>query len=37
MKEKYEAAELSIVSFECDDILTASVDTGPYDTPYQPV
>lgn len=37
MKEKYEAAELSIVSFECDDIITASVDIGQYDTPYQPV
>ena len=37
MKEKYETAELSIVSFENDDIITASVDLGPYDTPYQPV
>lgn len=37
MKEKYETAELSIVSFECDDIITTSVDLGPYDTPYQPV
>lgn len=38
MKEKYEIAELRIVSFESEDIITTSnVDIGPYDTPYQPV
>lgn len=35
MKEKYESAEISILSFESDDIITASIDLGPYDTPLQ--
>lgn len=37
MKEKYENAEMTIIEFENDDVITASVDLGPYDTPFQEV
>ncbi len=35
MKAKYETAEMSIIRFESDDIITSSIDLGPYDTPLQ--
>lgn len=36
MKEPYELAELTVISFECADILTASPAIGDYDTPFEP-
>ena len=35
MKEMYETAELRIVSFEIDDVITTSIILGPYDTPIE--
>lgn len=37
MKEHYESAELTVICFECADIVTASPKIGDYDTPYEPV
>ena len=37
MKEKFEKAEIEIVEFETEDVITTSGGGGAIDTPFEPV
>lgn len=37
MKEKFEKAEIEIVEFETEDVITTSGGGGVIDTPFEPV